>query len=285
MKLGDTPHASEVVQGTRFQFGRNWETFLQSLNYDQVVQAEQSLKDMLRVDVLKGKTFLDIGSGSGLFSLAARRLGATVVSFDYDPDSVACTNYIKMKYFPQDADWVVHENSVLNEAFLCLLGKFDVVYSWGVLHHTGNLWQAIDNSQRLVAPNGKLFLAIYNDQGRRSAAWKTVKASYCIAPRLLRPIIVAACLVVLWGPATARDILTLSPFKTWRTYSKNRGMSPLRDVIDWVGGLPFEVAKPEQVFRFLRDRGFGLEELTTCAGKHGCNQFVFCASGRKEVDD
>jgi 2-polyprenyl-6-hydroxyphenyl methylase/3-demethylubiquinone-9 3-methyltransferase len=52
-------------------------------------------------------------------------------------------------------------------------------------------------------------------------------------------------------------------------------MSIYRDVVDWIGGFPFETAKPETIFRFYRDRGFVLEELTTCGSRHGCNEFVF----------
>jgi 2-polyprenyl-6-hydroxyphenyl methylase/3-demethylubiquinone-9 3-methyltransferase len=54
-----------------------------------------------------------------------------------------------------------------------------------------------------------------------------------------------------------------------------RGMSPWRDVVDWVGGLPFEVAKPEEIFEMFQQRGFSLDRLRTCAGGLGCNEFVF----------
>ena len=82
-------HSQEIRQGERFEFGKNWSQFLSHLNDSRIAEAEQSLRNMLEVDDLCGKRFLDIGSGSGLFSLAARRLGASVYSFDYDPRSVA----------------------------------------------------------------------------------------------------------------------------------------------------------------------------------------------------
>jgi 2-polyprenyl-6-hydroxyphenyl methylase/3-demethylubiquinone-9 3-methyltransferase len=52
-------------------------------------------------------------------------------------------------------------------------------------------------------------------------------------------------------------------------------MDRKHDLIDWVGGWPFEVSTPEEVFNFYRRRGFQLEALKTCAGGLGCNEFVF----------
>ena len=128
-------HAGEVARGQRFEFGKNWSRFLALLDDQRILDAEGSLKRMLELETLEGKSFLDAGSGSGLFSLAARRLGARVHSFDYDPHSVACTAELKRRYFPNDSSWKVEERSVLDQGYLGSLGTFDVVYSSGVLHH------------------------------------------------------------------------------------------------------------------------------------------------------
>lgn len=270
-----TSHESEVTGGTRFAFGENWARYLSVLDESRVLSAQSNLKEMLGVQDLDGKTFLDIGSGSGIMSLAARRMGATVVSFDFDPESVACTREVKSRYLPDDKEWTIEEGSVLDVDYLKALGKFDVVLSWGVLHHTGAMWRAIENAQRSVEQGGKLFIAIYNDQGRQSQIWWWVKKSYVSSSKLGRSLILLPAYLRLWGPTMARDLLKLQPFKTWRDYGKNRGMSAHYDVLDWVGGFPFEVATPEAVTEFHERAGFALLNLKSCGKGLGCNEFVF----------
>jgi SAM-dependent methyltransferase len=268
-------HATEVAQGERFEFGKNWAAFLTSLTDRRIEEAELSLKNMLGITTLAGASFLDIGSGSGLFSLAARRLGARVHSFDYDPHSVNCTRELQRRYFPGDNLWVVESGSALDENYVRSLGQFDIVYSWGVLHHTGSMWLGLTNAALPMKPGGKLFIAIYNDQGTASRRWKKVKQMYNELPRPLRFLVVWPSFWVLnWRPLV-KDFLRLRPFYSIRNYGKERGMSFWSDLIDWVGGYPFEVATPEQIFDFYKERGFALSRIRTCAGSLGCNEFVF----------
>jgi 2-polyprenyl-3-methyl-5-hydroxy-6-metoxy-1,4-benzoquinol methylase len=264
---------TEISAGDRFGFGANWSRFLSVLGEDRIREAVSSLKNMLELNDLTGKTFLDIGSGSGLFSLAARRLGARVHSFDYDPQSVACTLELRRRFFPDDQDWKVEQGSVLDPAYLEGLGTWDIVYSWGVLHHTGDMWTAVGNATQRVREGGTFFIAIYNDEGGPTERWKRLKQLYNRTSGV-RPLLLAYGLWRFWGRTIIREFITGRPLASWRAYITSRGMSPWHDLVDWMGGWPYEAATPEAIFDFCKARGFVLQKLITRQGT-GNNEFVF----------
>lgn len=252
----------------RFTFGKNWQKFLSTLDDTQINAAVESLKKMLDTEDLRGYSFLDIGSGSGLFSLAARRLGARVLSFDLDLQSVNCTKELRNRFFPDDPEWSVRQGSILDADFVASLQSYDVVYSWGVLHHTGSMWMAIEHACSLVADHGKLFIALYNDQGILSSYWKWLKKCYNRFPALQIP------LQVLHAPYFIGLGWIVRKFR-YRGNRTQRGMTLWVDMVDWLGGYPFEFATPAVVTDFILRQDFSLNHQFLVGRGSGCNEFVF----------
>jgi 2-polyprenyl-3-methyl-5-hydroxy-6-metoxy-1,4-benzoquinol methylase len=266
--------SKEIDSGKRFAFGANWTEFLTVLDEDRIAEAEKSLRSFLGLHDLVGMSFLDIGCGSGLFSLAARRLGARVHSFDFDENSVACTHELRRRYFPDDANWQIEQGSALDRPFVESLGRFDVCYSWGVLHHTDQLWRALFNAQLAVAPGGMMYIAIYNDEGVVSAIWEVVKRTYC-SGIFGRTLMTGIFYPAFFVSGLLIDLFRLrNPARRYREHRKYRGMSLIHDWKDWLGGLPYERARPERITGYLENLGFECLRVDNPDFGFGNNQFV-----------
>jgi 2-polyprenyl-3-methyl-5-hydroxy-6-metoxy-1,4-benzoquinol methylase len=269
-------HRRELREGRRFAFGRNWRRFLRIVDEDRIRAAEESLLEMLGVDDLRGRTFLDAGSGSGLFSLAAVRAGARVTAFDYDPDSVVATRALLERWAPAGAEWQVLNGSVLDRDFVRALGPHDIVYSWGVLHHTGAMWQACDIVTEVVSDDGTLFIALYNDAGAKSTAWTRRKLRYVGLPMGLRTLYAWGLILAGEGRMLGRDLRAGRPdrwLRRWTHDQPARGMSRYRDWIDWIGGFPYEYASVPETLTRLSAAGFTARRVIDNGGT-GCNEFV-----------
>jgi 2-polyprenyl-3-methyl-5-hydroxy-6-metoxy-1,4-benzoquinol methylase len=268
---------STIVE-PRFEFGANWSRFVPQIDEERIQRAEASLQEMLGVSSLATLRFLDIGSGSGLFSLAAHRLGAVVTSFDYDPLAVRCTEEVRRRFAGTATSWTIGQGSVLDNEYMRSLRSFDIVYSWGVLHHTGAMWTALEHAAARVVPGGLLYIAIYNDQGKKSEWWRRIKWAYTRLPRPLKYLYALAFGVAFELAAVATAIVRFDAslvVKRWTRYDAIRGMSRWRDLVDWIGGYPYEVASQDAVEAFCRGLGFSLRSVKTCGSKLGCNEFVF----------
>lgn len=258
----------------RFEFGKNWKNFIRTLDDEKIGNSKKSLLSFLELKNLEGMSFLDAGCGSGLSSLVARKSGANVFSFDFDKNSVQTTRDLKNNFYPKDENWSIAQGSVLDNNFLKKLGKFDIVYSWGVLHHTGDMIKALNNIEKNLKNKGILFISIYNDQGIKSSFWKIIKKAY-VKLYLLRPIFIFTGYIYFGPSQILKFIFNLLGFNFHKKHKKKRGMSFHHDIIDWMGGYPFEVASPELIIDFYIKKGYNLKKLKTCRGRLGCNEFTF----------
>ncbi|WP_165830740.1 class I SAM-dependent methyltransferase [Phenylobacterium soli] len=259
---------------SHFAFGENWKSFLGTLDDERITQAEAGLRRLFPGGELKGKTFLDIGSGSGLSSLAALKLGVkSLVATDIDRHSVEATAGLLSRLAP-GGPWAAEERSVFDLAPSD--GRFDVVYSWGVLHHTGDMWRAVETAASMVKPGGLFAVALYRKTGM-CGFWKIEKRFYSRAPRWAQT-------PIRWAYMSARFVTDFIRFKpiirTIRNYRSQRGMSWSHDAHDWLGGYPYESAAPPVIRERISAMGFSLErEFLRPAGLglwgSGCDEFVF----------
>ena len=261
----------------RFEFGQNWSNYLKSITEIRIKEATDSLHEMMNLEEYKGKYFLDIGCGSGLFSLAAKRLGFNVHSFDFDVNSVKCTNDLKLTFYKDDKDWVINNGSILDKNFVGTLNKYDVVYSWGVLHHTGAMWVAIENSMKCVNNNGLFYIALYNDQGFKSHFWWLIKYLFILLPKPISYIYAYSLglffevLNIIKYTFLFKPMIAIKPLLN---YKKNRGMNYFNDLIDWMGGFPFEFVDYDVLINFFEANGFVFVKGNR-ASSLGCHQILF----------
>ena len=259
---------------THFEFGANWRDYAKTVDQASIESSMLGLKKLFP-DGLSGKSFLDIGCGSGLHAVAALSLGAaSVAAIDIDETSVSTTRELLSKYVP-DADWSANIASVFDLPEE-KPGAFDIVYSWGVLHHTGEMWRAIESAAKLVKPNGQLAIAIYA-KTPFDRFWKIEKRIYSGSPKVAQWIIRQGYLAALFTAYTisGRNPLALA------SKANVRGMNFRNDAHDWLGGFPYETAGADE----LRDRicaiGFAEERSFLVAPKlmgafgSGCSEFVF----------
>ncbi len=271
--MADTPDL--LQKESHFAFGKNWASYADLVTDEKLAEAEAWL-DRLIGPAIRGRRFLDIGCGSGVHSLAALRLGASeVVGVDLDPDSVATTRRILSAYAP-DKPWKALEVSVF-DLERSSLGQFDVVYSWGVLHHTGDMYRAIRCAAEAVAPGGTFAFALYR-KTLICPLWKLEKRFYAhaspMAQRFLQRAYVGIFRMLL--PLTGRSFSEYVG-----TYQGNRGMDFWHDVHDWLGGWPYESISPEETERFMAPLGFQREKAFLPGRRalrplmHGCDEFVY----------
>ena len=257
---------------THFRFGDNWQSYARTIAEDNIHYAVAGLRELL-VDGCAGETFLDIGCGSGIHSLAASILGAKVSAVDIDPASVETTRSVLTS---RGFSAVVPRQISVFDLDPVTFGQFDTVYSWGVLHHTGDMWRAVAKAAELVRPGGRLVLALY-DKTLFCNFWRWEKAWYSKASessqRRARGVYVTLFRLkcMLTGRSFAKSVAG---------YDSGRGMDYYHDLHDWMGGYPYQSARPSQVQEFLHALGFR-QTIFIPSGVRigifgsGCSQYTF----------
>ena len=271
------PHAKRSLKdvSTHFAFGRNWASYADLIDDRRIKEAKDALVRLVGAETLAGTTFLDLGCGAGLNAVAAAQLGAShIVAVDVDPVAAATTRRVLPRHAP-NASFEVHELSVFDltpETF----GRFAVVYSWGVLHHTGAMHEAMETAARVVAPGGLFAFALYH-RTRMCGWWQREKRWYSRAsPRaqeLARKAYVA--LLRLRFGLTGRDFSSYVA-----NYKSLRGMDFAHDVHDWMGGYPYESISAPEVDTVMRRLGFAhvrsfTTPLTVGLFGSGCDEYVY----------
>jgi 2-polyprenyl-6-hydroxyphenyl methylase/3-demethylubiquinone-9 3-methyltransferase len=258
----------------RFEFGKNWQSYAQGIDEEKIGESVRRMRTLVEPLELQGKTFLDIGCGSGLHSLAALRLGvAGALAVDLDEHSVATTRAVLERFYP-DAPCAVEQRSVFDLAPE-QDGQYEVVYSWGVLHHTGDMNRAILLACRLVRPDGSLVLALYG-KTRWCGAWTRIKRWYVAADDQAKAraerwyVRLFGFYMLLRGKRLSTHI---------RNYQKKRGMDFQHDVRDWMGGYPYQSIRPEELDALVLPQGFKqvkakVKRRSGLFGS-GCDEYVY----------
>jgi 2-polyprenyl-6-hydroxyphenyl methylase/3-demethylubiquinone-9 3-methyltransferase len=258
----------ERAENVTFSFGHNWQKFIDDMPDGAIDRMAAYVADWLGPN-LSGSRLVDVGSGQGLTSFCAFQAGAEVVSFDIDPLSVAATQRL-WTAAGRPQSWTVRQGSVLDSNLLAELGTFDVVICWGVLHHTGRLWEALDAAAGLVRHGGVLWIALYHRTPQSGRSLRT-KHFYNRLPRRAK----VAFRSLYAAAKVAKKIVVRRRLSPLHDDHGERGMDWRRDIEDWLGGLPYEVSSPGEVLAKLSPQAFTLERLHDAIGEGGNDVYLF----------
>jgi 2-polyprenyl-6-hydroxyphenyl methylase/3-demethylubiquinone-9 3-methyltransferase len=235
------------VTKRRFAFGKNWLSYTKrSLNGPRLTKAVEAFERLFAGIELKGRSFLDVGFGQGLTTAIAASKGCKVMAIDIDPDNIKALQTTAEALGLDPSLIQVQVASILDESLVARYqDHFDIVHSWGVLHHTGQMETAIANTCRMVRRGGYLIIAIYNRHWS-SPFWKGVKYTYNICPGPIQRLMVLVFYPIVY---TAKWLVT--------------------------GKDPYEYASIDQVRQMVEPYGFTAVRIRPAGVPTGCNEFIF----------
>lgn len=251
-----------------FSFGENWKDFVTVVDELDIVSARQNISEWIPSSNVENKKVIDIGCGSGIHSYCFHKLKASeLLSIDVDKSSVDATNELK-ETAGNPSNWKVQNASILNKDFLRRVDTFDIVYSWGVLHHTGDMWKAIENAANIVRPGGLFWISLYVKGPRYEKDLATKQRYNNLGKGGKKVFILTKIIKIMW-----KRIKKMQNPLTWNE-KVGRGMHKYHDIIDWFGGLPYEVASVDEVVSFLTAEDFKLMRLEETK-ERSCNIYLF----------
>lgn len=257
-----------IMEYKRFEFGKNWLSFVMDISDEDINKAKSNILLWLENEDLSKKTILDIGCGSGLHSYAFFQLGSKkIISFDFDNKSVEATKILWEKA-GKPSNWEIFQGSVLDDEWLSNLGEFDIIYSWGVLHHTGNMWKSIKNVlDYSVHDKSKIWLALYQGVNTYKSDFE-LKIKYNKSNFFGKKLMVLNAILKIMKKRRAKGE---NPF-TWNV-KRGRGMNTYHDLVDWMGGFPYEVCSKDELAAFMKKNGGG--DLIKYNDDESCIVYVF----------
>lgn len=254
-----------------FSFGQNWLEYNQNwLTEEKLNQAKEHFDKLCGGIDFTNKKFLDVGFGQGLTLFLASQKQAQCQGIDIDPKNITAFEVAKKKLGSVEKNLApiqVQVASILDAQFVTQNHEaFDIVYAWGSLHHTGQMYPALKNCLSLLKPGGYFVCAIYNRHWS-SGTWHWIKKNYNRSPHWLKKLAIGLLIPPIF---LAKWLVTFkNPLKM------KRGMSFYYDVIDWVGGYPYEYASAEEMFAFFKKNSLKKIRWQKANVPTGCHEYVF----------
>ncbi len=219
---------------------------------------------------VKCKRVLDGGSGSGMISVAFAVMGADVTGVDVTPKCVenGCKN--------ADLFGVQCRFLKRNLLSLDLCGEtFDIIYNWGVLHHTQDARKSFTNLAKHLKPGGEMIVAVYL-KTVLSGFWNFLRIFYQESPQVFKTLFLNTGSIFLNGVDYFNNL-----FFNKERYMM-RGTNNKEILNDWFG-VPYRTFHTyEEVFEWFRENGLEYQLVNSATGRFkSTSNFVVRGSKKK----